>query len=374
MRSFEGDRLDDPAFLAEGDPSGMLPGVASSAAQVRSAHRAAAEAGVARLAGEPRPRALVVAGMGTAALAGEMLAAVCGGGVPMPIASVASYRLPGWVGAADLVVAVSATGDTEETRVLALEAVRRGCRLVTVTRPGSPLAAVARQASGLVLPVVPPGGAASPAASPAGLWGVLMPLLAVAEALRLAEIGPVTEAVAGRLEDLAHRCRPSSESFINPGKSLALELAGSIPVVWGTSPVAAAAAHRLAAGLGVIAGYPALWGEIPAADHDQLATLDGPLAERDIFADGPSLALRVVLLRDLEEHPQVGKRRAMSARLAHDRGVAVSEIAAAGAHPLERLASLVGLADYAAVYLALGFNADPGAPGAVTELAARISQ
>jgi glucose/mannose-6-phosphate isomerase len=373
VTSFEPERLDDSAFLTEGDPSGMLPAVATSGAQVRASHRGALEAGVSRLSGEGRPRAIVVAGVGGSAIAGDMLAAVCGGGVPIPLVTVRSYRLPGWVGATDLVIAVSCSGTTEETHTLALEAVRRGCRLVTVGRPGSPLAAIAEQASGLHLPVVPVAGAVAPPR--ANLWGITMSLIAVASAFGLVEAGlDVVEATAERLEDIAHRCRPSSESFINPGKTLALEIADTIPMIWGTSPIATAAAYRLASQININAKYPAIWGEIPEANHNQVVTFDGPLAQRDIFGDSPSLALRLFVLRDLEEHPQVSRRRAMSLRLAQDRGVAVSEITAEGAHPLERLASLVGLADYGSVYLALGFGIDPVPVSAVAELKARISQ
>ncbi|GGK65014.1 phosphomannose isomerase [Sphaerisporangium melleum] len=372
MTSFEPERLDDAALLGEGDPSGMLPAVASSAAQVRTAHRAALEAGVSRLSRGDRPRAIVVAGMGTSALAGDVLAAVCGGGVPIPIVTVRSYRLPGWVGAADLVIAVSSSGATEETQALALEAVRRGCRLLAVCRPGSPLAAIAEQASGLHLPVATvAGGHPAPRAS---LWALAVPMLAVAAELGLTDVGPqIVEAVAARLEDLAHRCRPSSESFINPGKTLAMELAGTIPMVWGTSPVTAVAASRLASQLAKNAKYPAISGEMPAAGHDQVSVFDGPLAERDIFADGPSTTLRLVVLRDLDEHPQVSKKRVTAVRLAEARGVPVTEVSAEGEHPLERLASLVGLIDYGTVYLALGYGVDPAPVAAVTELKARAT-
>ncbi|MEU8266753.1 SIS domain-containing protein [Sphaerisporangium sp. NPDC049002] len=373
MSSFEPERLDDAALLTEGDPAGMLPAVASSGAQVRTSHRGALEAGVSRMSVGDRPRAVVIAGVGGSAIAGDMLAAVCGGGVPIPIVTVRSYRLPGWVGAADLVIAVSSSGTTEETRTLALEAVRRGCRLITVGRAGSPLAAIAEQASAPHLPVVPVQGAVR--LPRANLWGLTMPLVAVASALGLADVNAdAVEATAKRLEDIAHRCRPSSESFINPGKTLALEIADTIPMVWGSSPVATAAAYRLATQLNENAKYPAIWGEIPEADHNQVVAFDGPLAQRDIFGDEPSLALRLIVLRDLEEHPQVSKRRAMSVRLAQDRGVPVTEITAEGAHPLERLASLVGLVDYASVYLALGFGIDPTPVSAIAELKARLSQ
>jgi glucose/mannose-6-phosphate isomerase len=83
--------------------------------------------------------------------------------------------------------------------------------------------------------------------------------------------------------------------------------------------------------------------------------------------------LRLVLLRDSREHPQVTRRREESAQLAAERGVGVTELAAAGGGPLERLASLVQLIDYATVYLAIALGIDPGPVAAIQELKARIA-
>ncbi|GII00909.1 SIS domain-containing protein [Planobispora takensis] len=367
--SWEAGRLDDARLLDEGDPEGMLRAVAASAAQVRTSYRAAREAGVPSLAGDGRPRAIVVVGMGGSAIAGDVLEAVCGNGVPLPIVTVRSYRLPGWVGATDLVVAVSHSGASEETLAMATEAVRRGCRLLAVGGAGSPLEAIARQAGAPFVPVVSQGQPR------AGLWALSIPLVVAASALGLVRVEEeVFESVAGRLEEIAHRCRPSSESFINPGKSLAMELAESVPMIWGASGPAAVAAHRWACQLNENAKYPAIWGEIPEVGHNQVVTFDGPLAERDIFADEAGRTLRLVMLRDVDEHPQEARRREVSVRLAQDRGVPVTEVLAEGLHPLERLATLIGLGDYASTYLALGYGIDPTPVSAINELKARISQ
>ncbi|MEV4294996.1 SIS domain-containing protein [Microbispora rosea] len=376
---FEPDRLDDQAYLVEGDPSGMLRSVASSAAQVRAAYRSAVENGVARVGRDGRPRAIVVVGIGASALVGDVLEALCRYGAPVPVVTVRGHRLPGWVGAADLVIAVSRSGRTEETVAVTAEAVRRGCALVGAGAPDTPLSALVERAGG---PYAPVGGATGVAGQPrATLWSLMVPPILAAAALGLVQAGESEfESVAKRLEDLAHRCRPSSEAFINPGKTLAMELAGTLPVIWGTSPLAAAAAHGLAGRLSEDAGYPAIWGELPEAAHSQIVTFDGPLAGRDIFADpfadepGESPRLRLFLLRDAEEHPQVTGSRTAAVRLAEDRGVPVSEILAEGAHPLERFAALAGLCDYASVYLALGYGMDPASAMAAAELQARISQ
>src|ERR1700739_456481 len=80
------------------------------------------------------------------------------------------------------------------------------------------------------------------------------------------------------MEDVSFQRRPSSESFVNPAKSLALDLVGRLPVIWGGSPVAAAAARRFASQLAANAKQPALVGLLPEAGHDQVATFDGPYA------------------------------------------------------------------------------------------------
>ncbi|MEV5494254.1 SIS domain-containing protein [Nonomuraea fuscirosea] len=367
--TWEPERLDDQRHLSEGDPSGMLPAVAGAAAHVRTGYRNAIEARVDRLAGQGRPRAIVVAGMGGSGIAGDMLAAVAGNGAPLPIVTVRSYQLPGWVGATDLVIAVSGSGDTEETLSVATQAVRRGCTLLGVGAPGSPLEAVATQASAVYVPVPVSGQ------SRANLWLLAIPLIVAAAELRLVTAEPdLFERVAATLEDMANRCRPASESFINPGKSLAMDLAESVPMIWGSSPSTAVAAHRLAGQLHANAKYPAMHGELPEAGHLQVAALDGPVAERDIFADVSGRSLRLVILRDVEEHPQVTRRREASLRLARERGVPVSELMAEGVHPLERMATLIGLGDFASTYLALGYAIDPTSVSAITELKARISQ
>ncbi|HEY5989591.1 MAG TPA: SIS domain-containing protein, partial [Streptosporangiaceae bacterium] len=176
----------------------------------------------------------------------------------------------------------------------------------------------------------------------------------------------------------------------NPAKALALELFGTLPLIWGTSPLAGVAAYRFSCQLNENGKYPAVAGLLPEANHNQVVAFDGPFAPgadgglSQGFADDetaspaangkePAVALRLVLLRDSHEHPQVARRREESARLAAERGIGVSELAAVGEGPLERLASLVQLIDYATVYLAIAYGTDPGPVAAIQELKARIS-
>jgi glucose/mannose-6-phosphate isomerase len=316
--------------------------------------------------------------MGGSGIAGEVLAAVAGPGCPVQITTVHDYRLPGWVGAADLVIAVSCSGATEETLSAAEEAARRGCRLLGVGSQGSPLALLAEQASAPFIGVKPVGMPRSM------LWGLSVPLIVAAARLGVFDMpGEAYEAAAAELERVAHLCRPDSEAFVNPAKTLALDLSGTLPMVWGTSPLTGVAAARFACQLNENANYPAIAGVLPEANHNQVVTFDGPFAAGPQAADlgqagpppaeAPPVPLRLILLRDTQEHPQVARRREESARIAADRGIEVTELAASGDRPLERLASLVTLIDYAAVYLAIAIGIDPAPIAAIQELKARIA-
>jgi hypothetical protein len=373
--------LDDPARLGAGTVAALLPHVASAGLQVRQSATLAQEAGVARLAADGRPRAVLVVGVGGSALAAGILAAVAGATSPVPIIGHHAHGLPGWVGVSDVVLAVCASGTSAETRSAVEEANRRGARVAVVAPPDTPLAHLAALAGGPFVPLV----GQRPARTT--LWALSVPLLVAGRALGVVRAGDTAiEAAAARLEDVATRCRSSSESFVNPAKTLALELAGTLPIVWGTSQVTSVAAERAAVELAANAKYPALVGMLPHPGAHQVALLDGPFGAglnggagtgadgledffRDRVEDEESIRLRLILLRDPSvERPEVSRQAEAAVTVAAERGVGVTELRAEGADPLERLASLIGLFDFTGVYLALALGMDPGQTPAVHDL------
>lgn len=380
-REVEEDLLNDTDRLLAADPSGMLRALASAGAQVRESAALAAEANLAALADEGRPRAVVVAGVGTAARTCDLLETVAGPRCPVPVLAHRSAGIPGWVGAADAVIAVSASGRSPEALAAAEAAGRRGARLVAIGPPGSQLEALAERARAPFVPV--------PRRAPAraSLWALTVPVLLAARTLGLVRIAEADFAeTAARLDDDAERCRPSADSFVNPAKALALDLANSVPIVWGSSPLATVAARRVGDMLSANARYPVVAGSLGEAGRGRVGLLDGIYgglaeSERDIFADPGErpepTRLRVLLLRDgglpddtpAAEPSVVEERRADAVvELAARRGVRCGVIRAEGASPLERLASLIAVPDFASVYLALAHGLDPTAVPAVEEM------
>jgi glucose/mannose-6-phosphate isomerase len=374
--------LDDERSMLASDPGGMLRATASAGAQVRESAALAAETDLSMLADEGRPRAVVVAGIGTAGLTGNILATVAGHRCPVPIIGHRSAGIPGWVGAADVVIAVSASGRSPEALAAADAAARRGARLVAIGNPDSELQAMAERARAPFIPV--------PRRAPAraSLWGLTVPVLFAARILGLVKVNEADFAeTATRLDADAERCRPGAESFVNPAKSLALGLAGSIPIVWGSSPLATVAARRFADTLAANARYPVMAGALGEAGRGRVGLLDGVFgglaeSQRDIFADPDAdddsrTRLRLVVLRDGGLNPEdeadepvaVEERRADAVvTLAERRGVRCDVITAEGGSALERLASLVAVPDFASLYLALAHGLDPMAVPAINEM------
>jgi glucose/mannose-6-phosphate isomerase len=147
-------------------------------------------------------------------------------------------------------------------------------------------------------------------------------------------------------------------------------------MVWGTGQVGAVAALRAVCQLAENAKLPAIAGALPEAHHNQVVTFDGPLAggsgDDDLFRDRAEeelpLRLRLLLVRD-DAADELAKQRAhVSADIANARGIPVSVVGAQGESAVERLASLVGLLDYASVYLGLAYGLDPTPIAPIDEL------
>jgi glucose/mannose-6-phosphate isomerase len=359
--------LDDPAELETRDPGAMLRAVASSGAQVREALLRLDEAAIATIVADGRPRALVFVGMGGSGIAGDVVAAVAGPSCAVPVTVSRGYRLPGWVGPLDLVIALSSSGETEETLAATDEALRRGARVVTVGKATSSLAS--RAAGGRAVHLGVESGARMPRAN---LWALATPLLVLIDGLGLASVPRgLLAGVADQLDATSAACGPTSEIYDNAAKKMALRLSGTLPMVWGTSELAAVAALRFACQLAENAKQPAVHGALTEVHHNQVVTFAGRYgaaggdATEDLFHDplldgGPSRErLALVLLRDTEELAPVVRRCQATLLLTEQYGIAAEELTARGEHPLERLASLIAPLDFASVYLALLEGTDP---------------
>ncbi|MCH8628283.1 phosphosugar isomerase [Arsenicicoccus piscis] len=386
MASLDERILDDPDELAARDSLGHLRALATAGAQVREAIARTTEAGIDRLAGEERPRSVLLAALGSSAIVPAALDALTDPASAVAVAARRGGPLPGWVGPMDVVVAISLSGNAPGPVRLAEAAGRRGALLLTVGAAGSPLADVSARYRGIHVDTG--RGRVSTRTS---LWSLLTPVLMAADRMDMLDAGDgVLHEVAARLDVVAEACRPSSESFINPAKVLAADLVETVPVFLGDGRLTGAAAQRGAGMMMRTTRIPATHGMLPDAASAIVATFGGPStaiageglegsgARRrgdDIFADpfldGPaSTPLGLTLLRDAVPRPDPEAVRLAERVEAEARrcGVRVRVVEAEGVEPLERLASLVSLLDFATTYGAIGLGYDPDQAPTVAHL------
>ncbi|RZU33009.1 SIS domain-containing protein [Blastococcus saxobsidens] len=369
--------LDDLDLLRARDPRGLLPAVAGAGAQVRETTRLTEEAGLERVTDGGRPRGLIIVGRREGAVAGSVLRALLGPSSPVTVDVVPGPALPVWAGPSDIAVVATRTGAGTYAVGPAYEAARRGVSLVGIGPEDAPLraACAGARAPYVALPHT--------RVRHTTLWSLLTPMLRLATDLGLLPAGVAdVEGVAAALDETAAECGPARESFVNPAKTLALELLDALPVVAAEGPLAGAAATRVADQLATLAGLPVTEFRLPDQRVAACAVLGGPLAPRDggdFFrdrSDDEGRRLRLLTIRDPEAggHDGAGEREPRSAdealqqvlRTAATHNVPVSGLAEHGDPVrfgrLPRLARQVAVADFSAVYLALALDAERALP------------
>jgi hypothetical protein len=363
--------LDDLELLRARDPRGLLPAVAGAGAQVRETARLTQEAGLDRATAGGRPRGLVIVARREGAVAASVLRALLGPASPVTVDVVPGPALPVWMGPSDVAVVATRTGAGRYAVTPAYEAARRGVALVGIGAEDAPLHAACASARA---PYV-----ALPASRVrhTTLWSLLTPMLLLAAELGLVpEDAADTETVAAALDEVAADCGPARESFVNPAKTLALELLDALPVIAAEGSLAGAAARRVADQLATLAGLPVTIFRLPDQRVAARTVLAGPLApaggQDDFFRDRTDDAgrrLRLLTIRDPDagdhdggerEPRSAGEAMAEVLRIAAEHNVPISGLAAYGEperHPrLARLARQLAVADFSAVYLALALD------------------
>jgi glucose/mannose-6-phosphate isomerase len=347
--------LDDPAALRAADPGGMLDAVLALAPQCREGYALGSS-----VEGPPSDGAtsLAFCGMGGSAIAGDVIAAVCGDRLGIPIAVLRTPELPAFCGPDTLVLASSYSGNTAETLAQFEQAVERGCRVLAITSGGE----LARRAEERGVPSLRlPEGFAMPRAAFGYL--ALAPLGALARFGLVPSLERELEDAIVVLERVVQASGPDVPSRANPAKSLALRVGERVPVIWGAEGVASVAASRWKAQWNENAKLPAFSSALPELDHNEVVG----------WSEGRGRAFFLLTLRHEGEHPEVSARIPLSVEIARSAGMDVEEVWAHGRSALARLLELVLLGDLTSTYLALSRDVDPSPIDAIVRLKRALS-
>ncbi|HEY8546020.1 MAG TPA: SIS domain-containing protein [Acidimicrobiales bacterium] len=326
------------------DSMDVLGAVAGLPEQVRDAARAAQ--GLDGLPSHDVVDNVVVLGVGASGVAGDVLAAIGGPFVPVPMVVTKGYAPASFVGPGTLCFALSYSGDTEEVVEAASAAAAAGAHLVVVTS-GGVLAEQAPRWGAVHVPVpegIPVGRAA--------LGALAVPPLVALESLGLfpGASGWVDAAVA---QLTARRDQLLGAATDTPARRIARAIGPTWPLVVGAGPLGAVAARRWKSQVNLNAKAPAFASAIPDLCHDEIAGWGQ-------HGDVTRQLVTLVELRHDEEHPQEARRfdqiRDDLAEVTHD----VVEVRAEGEGPLAQLLDLVLVGDVVALHLAEQAGIDPG--------------
>ena len=305
-------------------------------------------------------RNIVVLGMGGSGISGDVVQAAFNDEVPVPITVLKQIRTPAFVGPETLAIAVSYSGDTEETVSMASSAVERGAQLVAISCGGR-LADVARDAGALHLPC--PGGLLPRAAIGALVAPVLVTLFRMGLAPGAHANLVNAQAQLARRRD---RCVPSVTGAANPAREVARRLGRTIPIVYGGGALGGVAAYRWKCDMNENAKAPAFWHQYPELDHNEICGWGQ-------HGDVTRQLLSLVELRHGFEHKRLRLRFDATREIIEECVHQVIAVEAEGEGRLAQLLDLMYFGDWTSSYVALQNDVDPGPIDAIFDLKARLA-
>ncbi|MFN8017750.1 MAG: SIS domain-containing protein [Acidimicrobiales bacterium] len=292
---------------------------------------------------------VLVLGTGAAGWVGDLLEAVAGPFMPVPLVVHKGFEPPSFVDASTLVVAISASGESPEVVASAALCVEAGAQLFAVTSGGA-LGAIADSAEAPTV-FLPHAAPDAPHLPPRARIGALaVPVLKAFDSLGLFPGGRGW--IAAAIDQLARR-RDELAVEDSPAAALARQLHGTIPLVYGGGILGGTAALRWKAQVNQTAKAPAFAGRLPDVVHGELA---GWGQHGDITRQVTSL----VLLRHDDEPPEVAEQFGLVEQWTEEVVAAIHTVRAAGEGALAQLLDLAFQGDVVAVELAALAGIDPG--------------
>jgi len=341
----------EPAAIRRVDPAGMIDIVASLPEQLLEGYRSAEQVRI----DSGDARRVFVAGMGGSGIAGDLFVAWASDRSKLGMEVVRGYQCPATAAPNDILIAVSYSGDTEETLSAVAGAEKIGCRIVGITSGGK-LEALCK-ARGYPLIKVPRG------LPPRGAFGDLFASLpAISEDWVYGDLGHELERAAAHLMRLREDYGAGVPVRSNPAKALAVKIRGKTPIVYAAPPYGPVAT-RWKTQFNENAEVLAWASQFPEADHNEIVGWGGdPHAKRFL----------PIILRDREETPEMARRLDVTKKIM-SRWTEVHEVRDRGETLLSRMLGTLYLGDFTSVYLAVLRNVDPMPVKPIAELKKRLA-
>lgn len=286
-----------------------------------------------------------ILGMGGSAIGGDLIVAYARDTSPVPVEVVRHYRLPAWVSGRTMVIVSSYSGETEETLEAFEQAVARGSRVVGITSGGTLETRCLEQG----YPVV-----RIPAGLPprAALAYSFVPLYRIFHHWGLLDERRDGDRVLQEAGDfMAEQNGMLSYFQDNEALNLAEKIDGTLPLIYCGTGLLAPVHLRWRGQLEENAKTLAYGNLFPELNHneivgwEQIAHLTGRLS--------------VIMLRDEQDLQRISYRMDITSDLIREQADGIHTLYSRGPNRLARMMSLIQLADWTSLYLALINGVDP---------------
>ena len=288
---------------------------------------------------------VIVAGMGGSAIGADIVRCYLAESLRVPMVVNRSYALPPWADANTLFIASSYSGNTEETLSSFEEAVKRKLNIVCITTGGK----LGARAKELGITTISQKAGLAPRAA---LGYSFVPILLTLERAGLTQgESQNLDGVANLLDGLSEKYGTANMNEGNPSFALAGQLMHRIPVIYSAVDYEAVCL-RWRGQIQENAKHLAFGNVLPEMNHNEIEGWAHPI---DVTQH-----LSVLLLRSAQdENARLTKRFEVLKEILSGKQVPVVELHAEGTNRLERMMSLVSLADWTSYYLALLAGTDP---------------
>ncbi|MHA1994450.1 MAG: bifunctional phosphoglucose/phosphomannose isomerase [Candidatus Hodarchaeales archaeon] len=283
---------------------------------------------------------ILICGMGGSAVSGDYISTYYANSLDIPIIVQRNYALPKFASGNTLVIAISYSGNTEETISGMSSAIKNKCPIICVGSGG-------KMENFCISNKIPyfkiPAGNQPRASFPL----LLFPILKILDSMNIINLeDDVIQEVIQNLKELRELIRPQTQASENQAKQIAKKLQNRIPVIW--SPFFCVA-NRLKCQINENSKQLAIAEELPELNHNHIVGFQS-LAKNNPFI--------VIVFRFPLEHANVSLRFEISKEIIKPK-VEILEIQVVSGNLLTQMVTATYLGDYISIYLALLNDQNP---------------
>jgi glucose/mannose-6-phosphate isomerase len=303
-------------------------------------------------------RDVTIAGMGSSGEVADMVCAYVAGSSRLPVRSWQDYDLPAWVTGPDhLVIAISHTGNTEETLSTLHLAQQRACTIMAITTGG----ALLREANQAGITAWTYDAVDLPSFSPGYGFAYLTSLLHRLD--MIPDPGQAFQTAVADLRALQPSIRVETPVESNPAKRLAGQLIGRLVFIFGSGYLAPVS-RRWQSQFSRVAKTWAQSEYLPAMNHNMVSGLQYPA---DLLTHTFSIFLRAP-----SDHVRNRLRSDLTRQYFMVEGMNTDTFDAPGGSALSHIWTSLHFGDYVAYYLAMMCGIDPDASPVVEGLKGKM--